>query len=416
MRKLLVALLVCGTAALVASPAIAAPCGVPIFMQHQVSNFVCADATEVAALAWQINNPANHSGTENIACEEVGVNGCNQGGVAGDGVVVIDFDWANPGIAGCPQVGTTNNRVVVLVQADDGRGVLASIGGTSVDLTAGYIVDLAHPGGAGGDPTAPQPLPCGSAAGRPHVNSATNNADSTTTLDLTFPAAAINTDCDPNSVGQAFGFCGDSFVPSVQYGNIYTSIQRCNKTCSLTPTTTCTSNRECAGAGNECKVPTKPTIDRSIWTVNTVRPNATTGSAVITVPRPTSTGDCLFVGASTIVNGTESSAVTGFTSVGGPGAASPVALDVRAERAAANVKIRWRTTVEIGLAGFNILADGGKQGVRKVNDAMIAANGNGGGKGYEASIPRGKFQNSHTVIIESVLTDGTTLRSAPAQF
>ncbi len=436
MRRLRVALMVCGMAAL-AVPLYAVPCGTPIFMQHQVSNFVCKDATEVAALAWQINNAANNSGTENIACEAAGRDNCLQGGTAGDGVVVIDFDWVNPGIAGCPQIAGVNNRVVVVVQADDGRGVMASIGGTSVDLTAGYIVDLAHPGGLGGDPTAPQLVRCGNVcsndlttpcasnadcpapatckgAGRPTINLATNNTDGTTTLNLTFPQPQVFSDCDPNSVGQAFGFCGDGFSPAAGQGNIYTSIQHCNSTCSNAPTTMCTSNADCP-AGGSCLVPSRPGVNRANWTLNAVRPDAT-GNAVITVPRPTSSGDCLYVGSTTMINGNESAGITGFAAVGGPGVASPVALDVRAEQAGGNVRIRWHTSIEVGLVGFNVLTDGGKQGLRKVNDALIVADGNGGGKPYEVSIARGKFQSSRTVIIESVLADQTTLRSAPAKF
>lgn len=389
MRKMLVAHLmvaVCGAVALFATQVYAAPCTVPAFMQHQSSSFTCRDKTEVAALAWQRDNAANHSGTEDIACEANGVDRCISGGTLDDGIVTIDFNWANPLISGCPIIAGVPQRVMVWVQCNDGMGILASVGGASVDATGGYIVDLAHKFAGSGDPSTPDPVVAGN--GRPTVNSATNNADGTATLDLTFPQLPILSDCDPDSVGTAFGLCTDQIRPAAARGRVFTRIQTCG---------------------------TFPNIDRALWTLNTVTPDAT-GKAVVTAQRPTSPNDCLFVGASSIIDGTESGGITGFVPVGGPGAPSPVALDVRAEQAGANVKIRWRTDLELGLAGFNILTESKNKGLVKLNEAMIPATGAGGGKSYTESVARSKFQSGRTVIIESVLTDGTTLKSAPAKF
>jgi len=134
------------------------------------------------------------------------------------------------------------------------------------------------------------------------------------------------------------------------------------------------------------------------------------------VPAANRTGClCLYVGGSTVIAGNPSG-VSGFVEVGGPEAASPVALAVMAEQAAGNVRVRWHTDSELGLSGFNILTDGGKQGLRKVNDGLIPATGKGAGASYDQFVPRGKFQGSRTIIIESVMKDGTTLRSTPAKF
>jgi hypothetical protein len=387
MRKLLAVLVACGAVA-VASPEFYAGCGgtsTPFI--HQSGSFQCDDSKgEVTAFAYQLDSgAATNTGTENIACEAADGLVCFGGGTAGDGVVDIETDWGNTGAIGCPIVGTTFNRIVLALQCNDGKGLLVSVGRGTVEVYGVYTPDSAHPSDG-------SPLVADNRVGKPTVNSATNNADGTSTLNLSFPTALkVYNECDPGSAGQAFGACADNFVPSATVGRVFTSIQRCG---------------------------TKPSSDRGStlfpWTLNAATPDAT-GRAIVTAARPTTTGDCLFVGVSANINGFESQGITGFTSVGGPGAASPVAVGVRAEQATANVQIRWRTDVEIGLAGFNVLAEG-KKGIQKVSDAMIPAKGNGGGTTYETSIPRGKFQGSRTVIIESVLSDGTTLKSAPAKF
>ena len=103
---------------------------------------------------------------------------------------------------------------------------------------------------------------------------------------------------------------------------------------------------------------------------------------------------------------------------GGPGAPSARALDVRAAASAGDVKIHFRTSAELQLAGFDILTEANaNRGLFKVNDSMIAPQGvGGGGATYDLAISRGKFRGGRTVIIESVLTDNTTLRSDAAKF
>jgi hypothetical protein len=175
-----------------------------------------------------------------------------------------------------------------------------------------------------------------------------------------------------------------------------------------------TSQQPCKDAAQN-DIP--PRVDRNVaglWTASAATPDAS-GNVVITAPKPTAPNSCLFVGATTNLNGSESAALTGFVAVGGPGAASPVAQAVRAEQAAGKIRVRWSTDSEIGLAGFNILTES-KKGTIQVNDGLIAATGNGGRASYDESVPRAKFQNSRTVIIESVLNDGTKLRSTPAKF
>jgi hypothetical protein len=358
-------------------------------MFHGGSYFVCADRSEVAAFAWQLNAPTTvNTGRENIACEQFDGAGClNNSGVKGDGQVTIETDWGNPTIVGCPDVSGVKQRVAGMVQCVDGTGILFSLGGAQVDIFGAYVLESAHP-------ETTDPLIADSRAGRPRISNATNNADGTTTLDLTFPTALkVYTDCDAGSFGRANNVCTDEYVPTATVGRIFTSIQPCQ-------------------LADGTNLPPDP--NRSLWTVSSATADAS-GRAVVTATRPTVAGSCLFVGATTILSTFETAAITGFVAVGGPASASPMALDVMAEQAAGNVRIRWRTDQEIGLAGFNILAEG-RQGSGRVNDTLIPATGNGGRASYEQFVPRGKFQGNRTVIIESVMTDGSTLRSAPAKF
>lgn len=394
MRKLLAVLVTCG-AVLIAVPSAFAICpsGAPI--QHQASYFQCADGKgPVAALWYQLTAPtAATSGTEKILCEaQDGVTCFGNSGVKDDNQVTIETDTGNPGVLGCPQVGTAWQRIVISVQCNDGAGLLVSLGGGMVDLFGAYVVEAAHPSDF-------SPLIADSATGRPFLNTATNNGDGTTTLNLRFPTSpAVHSECDPGTFGLGSGVCLDGFPAGTHgsIGRVFTSQQLCKDAtgADLAPRT----DRNAAG----------------LWTPQAAVPDAS-GNVVITALRPTTQNFCLFVGATTNIAGNESSSISSFVAVGGPGAASPVAVRVRAEQAGGNIRISWSTDIEAGLAGFNILAEG-KKGSVQVNSAMIAAKGNGGKASYTELVGRNKFQGNQTVIIESVLTDGTKLRSAPAKF
>jgi len=102
---------------------------------------------------------------------------------------------------------------------------------------------------------------------------------------------------------------------------------------------------------------------------------------------------------------------------GGPNAPSARALDVRAVASGGDVKIHFRTAAELQLVGFNVLTETKGKGQFKINDSLIAPRGvGGGGATYDVLFTRGKFQGGRTVIIESVLSDGTSLKSDAAQF
>jgi len=56
----------------------------------------------------------------------------------------------------------------------------------------------------------------------------------------------------------------------------------------------------------------------------------------------------------------------------------------------------------------------GQEGFGPAQRHSDRGKGNGGRANYEELVPRAKLGNSRSVIIESVLTDGTKLKSAPA--
>lgn len=394
-KKLVVILMICAT--LVVGREAYAACGPSTPMIHQNSYLQCADGKEVAGFAYQLSAPtAANTGTENIICEETGSGSCLSGGTFGDNKVTVETDWGNTGIVGCPVVGGIPQRVVVELQCNDGTGLVLSLSGQ-----VGYLVDVVLDNNPDPVTGAFPPAIADNRAGRPHLVSINGNQ-----LVVHFDAPQkVYTDCDANSVGQAFGSCTDSFVPTTQLARVFSSVQPCG---------------------------TRPDLRLASWTQ---RPEAlgptgdmTMTLAAVTQPPTCTAADqstclCTYIGSTAAIGGggvtpVEGSGLTGFISVsaGGAGAPSPVALGVRAALANGKVAIQWRTDVELGLVGFNVLADGGKKGLTKVNDSLIAARGNGGGTSYSVSIERGKFQNSRTVIIESVLSDQTSLKSAPAKF
>ena len=159
MKKALVVLAILGAIALPASEAYAL-CQFPVPMFHGYGSFLACNSSRgpVSAFAYQVSAPTTvNSGTEVIA-RETSVD-----------TAEISTDWGNGGIVGCP-VGATNNRVMIVVQASDGKGVLLSLSGASGDF--GYAVEGAHTVDPGGIAF---PLPCNDENGRPHLNGFTTN-------------------------------------------------------------------------------------------------------------------------------------------------------------------------------------------------------------------------------------------------
>jgi hypothetical protein len=370
MKKALVVLAILGAIALPASEAYAA-CVPSTPMFHGYGSYFACDESRgpVSAFAYQVSAPtAVNTGTEIITrTQDVGQ-------------VLISTDWANGGILGCP-ANPNPARVMIVVQDSMGKGILLSLSGASADL--GYAVEAGHTFDPAGIAF---PVPCSDENGRPHLNGFT-----ATTVDVTVTKPKIYTDCDADSVGVVVlggATCLDAFdgvAAGATIGGIYTSTQPC-------------------GA--------KPsTIRNAQWTRATVTPDAN-GRAVVPYTKPTNATDCAFVGTTTTVGGVEGGSINGFIQIGGL-AAPPTAEGVRAAADSGKVRLSWTTSNEVGLAGFRLIAVSKSKGQSEIG-SLIAAKGTP--SSYTAEARMADLKGARSIIIRSVLNDGTTVDAAPVNF
>lgn len=383
MRKVIVAVALMTVLGLGAGQAYAA-CGTPTALGHtQDSYFQCADNGPVAAYAYQLGAAGTCStGPIKIGCTAFdGANCFGASGTDGDGKVTIESDWSIPGIVGCPVDASGGHRVILAVQCADGQGLLASIGGS--DASFAYTVELVHPF----DGSEIAPIAAGNRTGRPKIVGSVAASAGSATVNLHFETSPlIYSDCDPGSLGMAFGACIDGFTPTVTLGAIHTSIQRCG---------------------------TNPDPTLSRWTATAVTPNAT-GDAVLTVALPTDPTMCLFIGGSANIGGSTSPGITGFVQVQGGLSASPKAENVKASMANGKVTVTWSTPNEIELAALKVVASSKSKGLFEL--ATIQPKGNGGSGFYSTVLSMSELKGARTIIIRSVLTNGTTLDAAPVNF
>jgi hypothetical protein len=372
--------------------------------QHSFGGYFtnCRDLNPVTGFIYVVdaagsacpNTGACNSASVDTVCEN-SADPNAQGGVCqfeagsnGDGNVTVSFDWGGlgtfpgcPNASGIPGVG----RNVVQVIGNKGESIMATVG-YSLEL-ASYAIDCAHPP----DPSGlAAPLSCS------FTDSVRVTTADATTVCTNQPVPHIFSDCDAGTL------CGP--------GNALGITPTCD-----TPSANPTANRGRLYQKNApCGTSPDPVLSTG-WTLLPATPDAT-GAACNQVPRPASP-NCAFVGATGVVNGTETLAVLGSLQVGGQNAPSARAIEVRASVAGSDVVIKWRTTSELDLAGFNILAAKKDKDRTTVSSGMIAGKGaNGAGASYEVRIPRSKFQGSKTVFVETVLSSGGRIVSDPATF
>jgi len=385
MKKALAVLTVLGACGLYGSQVFAAcPTGVSLPMYHFLdSYFACDNSKPVSAFAYQVTAPTTvHSGTENLT----------PAAFQGPGVVRINSDWGNPLMVGCPQGAGGNARLMLVVQASDGTGVIASISGNN--LIGLYAVETAHPYNT--DTGEITPLPCVANNGRPRLNSFTTN-----TVDIHVDPIQLYTDCLPGTLGTAdpalggLDSCLDGFTsPAVGIGGIYTRSEACG---------------------------TKPDVRRASWVRSTATLDAG-GNATVPYTKPDNTGKtcatdptclCAFIGTTTSIDGVEGGSINGFIQVAGSLAAPPTAENVRAATDSGKVKLSWSTSNEVGLAGFRLIAVSKNKGQFEIG-SLVAAKGSS--SSYTAEVRMGDLKGSRSIIIRSVLTDGTTVDAAPVNF
>lgn len=381
MKKALVVLAILGAIALPASKVYAVGCAFSVPMFHGYGSYLACDSSRgpVSAYAYQVSAPTTvNTGTE-IISRETSLTSAE-----------ISTDWGNGGINGCP-VTTAPARVMVVVQDSQGKGVLLSLSGASPDF--GYAVEGAHTVDPAGIAF---PLPCSDLNGRPHLNSFTTSA-----VDITVNKPKIYSDCDPDSVGVVLlggATCPDAFdaqAAAATIGGIYTSTQACSQ---------------------------KPSTARNAqWTRAAVTPDAA-GHAVVPYTKPDNTGKacatdptclCAFIGTTTTVGGVEGGSINGFIQVAGTLAAPPTAEGVRAAADTGKVRLSWSTSNEVGLAGFKLIGSSKTKGQFEIG-SLIAAKGSP--SSYTAEARMGDLKGARSIIIRSVLTDGTTVDAAPVNF
>lgn len=373
MKKTLVVLAILGAIALPASQLHAAcPASTPMF--HGYGSYLACDnsKTAISAFAYQVSAPATtNTGTEIITRNQ----DVNQ--------VLIDTDWAQGGIVGCPAGNPA--RVMIVVQANDGTGALLSLSGASPDL--GYAVEAAHPNDPAGIAL---PVPCSNLNGRPHVT-----LTSPTSVSINVQKPKIYTDCDPDSVGMVVlggATCTDAFdvvAAGATIGGIYTSTQPCG-----------------------VKPDTRRTGGLFVWTKSAVTPDVA-GNATLPYAKPAAATDCFYVGTTTTVGGVEGGSINGFIQVQGGLAAPPTAEGVRAAADSGKVRLSWSTSNEVGLAGFRLIAVSKTKGQTELG-SLISAKGTP--FSYTAEVRLGDLKGARSIIIRSVLTDGTTVDAAPVNF
>lgn len=356
----------------------------------------CPDAKPVAAYAYQPGNPvATNTGLLDIACEaDLGTPPCNTmpgTNAIGDGIVGIATDWSTPGINGCP-LGDTH-RIYISLQCNDGSGVLASISGQCSVI--GYSTESFYDFNGG----APSLDVSARNNGRPVIQtfSRSGGMDMFT---VKVDPPTIQSDCSPGSVAEAYigaGYCLDTdfncpnlIQPS--RGNLYSFTGPCT-----------------AADRNP------PVKDKAQWALRSV--DAVSGIGQVSIPTPPA-GSCNYLGTTMVVGGQESPFIAGFVLTGDPTAASPRAESVRASKKGNSVEVAFSTSSELGLMGFNVYAGGkAKGGELKLNSALVSAKGVGGaGASYSLSFAIADFKGNRSVIVESVLSDNSTLRSQPVDF
>jgi hypothetical protein len=400
MRKAVVLAAVCVLAGLAAPPSHAA-CSAPVAVNNGTGAPItgCKDGSPVAAYIYQPGAAvATNSGLVDVVCEvDTGSAPCNVmpgTNIVGDNIVGIATDWITPGMNGC--ILDSPNPLYISLQCNDGTGLIASISGRCSII--GYSTEAFYDFN-GGAPTIDVSLASGRNNGRPVIQSFTRSGGMDM-FSVKVDPPTLQSDCSPGSVGEAYlgaGYCADTefncagrVQPS--RGNLYSFTGPCT-----------------AADRN-------PTIkDRGQWAARTV--DAGTGIGQVSLPTPPA-GQCNYLGVTMVVGGQESPFISAFVLTGDPTAASPRAESVRASKKGNSVEVAFSTSSELGLAGFNVYAGGkSKGGELKLNSGMVSAKGVGGaGASYSVSFTLAEFKGNRSVIVESVLTDGTTLRAQPVDF
>jgi hypothetical protein len=354
----------------------------PQVISHQFDMYFdnCPDANPVAGYIYVLGADAtiNSLGTDFVCRDGTAVTAqgvsCQPGaGIAGDGIVTVQYDWGNPTGAPtgtlCPNPGGVAGvgRLAFQVVANNGASVVASLG--FAEAFGGYIVEEIHPGGGF------TPISCSAGDGMQLVSNTPGLQANTVCVNQTTPT--FWNDCDPDSGGAGLGTCTEGTAPTIAPGQLYTRTGACNSI---------------------------PDARKTAWTLltSTAGPG---GSKCVQITRPAD-NTCAFVGGTSIIAGAETSAMTSSMRIGGAAAQSDKVAIKKAELLQGKLKVDFGTENEATIVGFNVYG-----GATKLNSGLISAKGIGSND-YSFETGRGALKNERSITVEAVKSDGTSVKSA----
>jgi len=349
----------------------------------------CPDANPVTGYVYALANAGtNNSGAQSdlFICEAgtvfngIGLQCQDAAGTAGDGNVTVlyDFGLGNPGSVGCPNPNQDLNGtfpVAVQVLCNNGASALLSVG-YSEDLLM-YLLEFAHP-------LDNSPIQAGFENGPVLLSAGAGPSPSATTVCVNVPAPTVHSDCDPGTQGEAYS-CPDPLTrPAFTRGQLYVREAAC-------------------GSSPDPRIAATPVP----WTILGTQPDLGTGDACNVITNPTTPGSCAFVGATSRVGGTETTAVNGWLQVGGAAASNDKVKIDNAAFAQGKLVVAFSTTNETSIVGFNVYT-----GATKLNGNLITAKGTGS-NGYSFEVGRGALKGGKSVLVEAVKSDGSVEKTAP---
>ena len=232
------AAVLCAFAAAPGVMAQSCPDSVPYY--HALGGFLTGlpEAT-LSARASELGNPSNNNGLSPFVCKsqsDAEFDFCQpEAGGQGDGLVTLNGNWGNPGIAGCPvdtgSAADGDSPIVAIVSSSTGEGTTGHSGkyiviavGWSAQM-ASYTFDLSHPGldvvNGNGGPLGSSNIP------NLHIGTITNNGNGTAGVTLDWPAAVAYDDCLLNAADTCPDFAGGSRPGLISGYNIHSIVGPC---------------------------------------------------------------------------------------------------------------------------------------------------------------------------------------------
>jgi len=347
----------------------------------------CADANPVSGYIYLLSSPA----TVNSGTQGSGNPGfvCNQGGVlnnilqtcqdaagtAGDGNVTVfyDFGVGNPGAVGCPNptaAGTGVQPLGIQVLCNDGASIFMTLGFD--EAVSQYLMEYAMPADG-------SPVQAGYQNGPAITSVGAGPSPSASTVCVHVPPPTVRSDCEAGTLGEGYTCPDPSARPLITAGQLYIR----EAVCGSTP-----DPRTASGW-----VPT------AVPLVN--------GDACNVITQPTIPGNCAFLGATALVGGIETPALTGWLQVQNAAAAGDKVKIDKAGFAQGKLLVDFSTTNETSIVGFNVYS-----GATKLNGNLITAKG-AGSNAYSFEVGRGALKGGKSVLVEAVKSNGSVEKTAP---